>query len=242
MFSCSRYKGGFYKGMKHGEGHERQDSVGGEYRGSWEGGQMHGAGVYRYGDGSEWARRYARGALISDELIGGPNQMGDGLSVEGAVEEGWRAQVKGGVDSYDPAHFETPRVDFTQAQDYAARMTKLRSRHRAVLLSVESQMAKELKEQGKGFSTRQRTKVMLVVAMRQATDRHTKAVADEEAAAKKEKGTLHWNEIRTNLSKFVPVAEAEQKPAIVPRKPMRAAKAAGGSLAVAHAHVDFSQP
>jgi hypothetical protein len=229
IYSCCRYKGEFQRGFKHGNGFERHDGVGGEYRGVWEGGMMHGTGVYRYSDGSEWARRYHRGELLTDELIGGPNQMVDGLSngaaainaagegagggaagvgVAGAMEEGWRLQVKAG-DEFNPAKFETPRVDFTQAQDYAERMAKLRSRHRAVLLSVEQRVTKELKQQGSGFSQRQKAKVMLVAAMRHAMEVARRAAVAREATEKKEADEIRHSKLRTMPSATLDEEEEE---------------------------------
>ena len=129
----------------------------------WQGGAKHGQGVYRYRDGTEWARTYANGELVTDQLIGAPDHL-DGTV---GIEEGWPLQVQGGGE-LNSTQFKNPRADNTAALEYADRMAKLRARHRAVLLSVEARVSKELKTLRSHFNQRQRTKVLVVVAMRQA--------------------------------------------------------------------------
>ena len=124
------------------------------------------------------------------------------------MEEGWRLQVKAG-DEFNPAKFATPRVDFTQAQDYAERMAKLRSRHRAVLLSVEQRVTKELKQQGSGFSQRQKAKVMLVAAMRHAMEVARRAAVAREATEKKEADEIRHSKLRTMPSATLDEEEEE---------------------------------
>jgi hypothetical protein len=192
MYACSRYKGTFRKGQRHGTGLEREDGTGGQYRGSWQVGAKHGAGVYRYRDGTEWARRYSNGELVTDKLIGAPDH------IDGAVgmEEGWRLQVQDG-DELNSTQFQTPCADNTAALEYDDRMAKLRARHRAVLVSVETRVSKELKTQRSRFNQRQRTKVLMVEAMRQEMLMARQHAVASEVTTQKELDTIRRNQLQT---------------------------------------------
>ena len=102
-----------------------------------------------------------------------------------------------GGDELNSTQFKNPRADNTAALEYADRMAKLRARHRAVLLSVEARVSKELKTLRSRFNQRQRTKVLMVVAMRQAMLMVRQHAVTSEVTPQKDADNFRRNQLQT---------------------------------------------